>query len=907
MADNTTLSVAVGAGDSVRDRDRAGVKTQIVGLDLTIGGASETLMNGTMPCSQSGAWSVTLAAALPAGSATVGGVNLAQYTPASGRLPVDGSGVTQPVSDGGGSLTVDGTVGVTGPVTVTGTFWQATQPVSAAALPLPAGAATSARQDTGNTSLASLDAKAPALGQALATASLPVVLTAAQLSTLTPLNTVAVTGTFWQATQPVSGTVTANAGSGPWPVTDNGGSLTVDAPAGTPVFVRLSDGTAPLAALPVTDNGGSLTVDGTIGATQSGAWTVATNADAPVGAGTAPAKALAVAGVYNTSTPAPTDGQTVGLQLDAGGSLKVAITGGAGSGGTSAADGSAYTAGLTGGTPLMGVRDDTATGALAEDKVGLIRATTQRALHVNLRDAAGTELSVGGGTQYTEDAVAVANPTGNALIVVRDDSRAGSLVSANGDNVALRGTNSGELYVKHVDSVAVTGTFWQATQPVSGTFWQATQPVSGTVAATQSGTWNVGTLTSITNVVHVDDNAGSLTVDGTVAVSGTVAVDTELTTADLDTGAGTDTRAVVGLAYGAAGGGLLVSTTNPLPVGDNGGSLTVDGAVTANAGTNLNTSALALEAGGNLAAVAGAVRAEDAASADGHTGIGLLAVRKATPANTSGTDGDYEFLQMSAGRLWASATIDAALPAGSNVIGAVTQSGTWNVGTVTTVTTVSTLTSLSQWAGNAIDTNSGVKSAGTLRVVLATDQPALTNAQPANLTQVGGAAVAAGHGTAAGALRVELPTDGTGVVGLNAGTAVVGKVGIDQTTAGTTNAVTPVPAASGGPTASRVKAAASTNATNLKASAGQVYGWALFNNTSSAKFLKFYNKASSPTVGTDTPLFTVIIPASGGTNIHFGMGVPFGTGIAYAITGAVADSDTTSTASDDVHGTILWR
>lgn len=29
-------------------------------------------------------------------------------------------------------------------------------------------------------------------------------------------------------------------------------------------------------------------------------------------------------------------------------------------------------------------------------------------------------------------------------------------------------------------SLAVTGTFWQATQPVSGTFWQATQPVSGT-------------------------------------------------------------------------------------------------------------------------------------------------------------------------------------------------------------------------------------------------------------------------------------------------------------------------------------------------------------------------------------------------------------------------------------------
>jgi hypothetical protein len=34
------------------------------------------------------------------------------------------------VSDGGGSLTVDGTVGVSGSVAVTGTFWQATQPVS---------------------------------------------------------------------------------------------------------------------------------------------------------------------------------------------------------------------------------------------------------------------------------------------------------------------------------------------------------------------------------------------------------------------------------------------------------------------------------------------------------------------------------------------------------------------------------------------------------------------------------------------------------------------------------------------------------------------------------------------------------------------------------------------------------
>lgn len=53
------------------------------------------------------------------------------------------------------------------------------------------------------------------------------------------------------ATQSGSWTVTANAGTGPFPVSDNSGSLTVDAPVGTPVFVRLSDGTSAVATLPV--------------------------------------------------------------------------------------------------------------------------------------------------------------------------------------------------------------------------------------------------------------------------------------------------------------------------------------------------------------------------------------------------------------------------------------------------------------------------------------------------------------------------------------------------------------------------------------------------------------------------------------------------------------------------------
>lgn len=93
----------------------------------------------------------------------------------------------------------------------------------------------------------------------------------------------------------------------------------------------------------------------------------------------------------------------------------------------------------------------------------------------------------------------------------------------------------------------------------------------------------------------------------------------------------------------------------------------------------------------------------------------------------------------------------------------------------------------------------GTGAAGSVSMpVTATFTPSGT--QNVNVTQVGGATVATGHGTAAGALRVELPTDGTGVLAtvgavtaitnaLPAGTAILGKIGIDQTTPGTTNGV----------------------------------------------------------------------------------------------------------------------
>lgn len=76
---------------------------------------------------------------------------------------------------------------------------------------------------------------------------------------------------------------------------------------------------------------------------------------------------------------------------------------------------------------------------------------------------------------------------------------------------------------------------------------------------------------------------------------------------DFDTGAGTDNTLAFGIAVPASGGAVVVpgDATAGLKVNlgaDN--DVTVTGTVTANAGTNLNTSALALESGGNLASVA---------------------------------------------------------------------------------------------------------------------------------------------------------------------------------------------------------------------------------------------------------------------------------------------------------------
>src|SRR6185312_11927316 len=80
----------------------------------------------------------------------------------------------------------------------------------------------------------------------------------------------------------------------------------------------------------------------------------------------------------------------------------------------------------------------------------------------------GGSVSISGiaGTEYVEDSAAVANPSGGVLQLRRRDTLS-SETSTDGDITTANGTAKGEIYVKHVDALPVTGTFWQATQPVS--------------------------------------------------------------------------------------------------------------------------------------------------------------------------------------------------------------------------------------------------------------------------------------------------------------------------------------------------------------------------------------------------------------------------------------------------------
>lgn len=222
-------------------------------------------------------------------------------------------------------------------------------------------------------------------------------------------------------------------------------------------------------------------------------------------------------------------------------------------------------------------------------------------------------------------------------------------------------------------------------------------------------------------VEYLTSTLGALNVNGSFSITGGA------TSANQTSGA-QKTQIVDG------SGNVIGSTSNALDVNiKSSGTVTISGSVTANAGTNLNTSALALESGGNLATIAGAVT---------------------------------------------SSTVQTNL---KQVNGVATQTGTGVAGTGTQRVAVASDSSITANAGTNLNTSA-----------LALDATLTGGTQTSRLTDGTNTATVKAASTAPiatdTAAVVSLSPNGRTVL-LAAGTNLAGKVGIDQTTVGTTNGV----------------------------------------------------------------------------------------------------------------------
>ena len=118
--------------------------------------------------------------------------------------------------------------------------------------------------------------------------------------------------------------------------------------------------------------------------------------------------------------------------------------------------------------------------------------------------------------------------------------------------------------------------------------------------------------------------------------------------------------------------------------------------------------------------------------------------------------------------------------------------------------------------------------------------------------------------------------------------------------------VTVASSASGGDTVFHLVSAATTNLTNIKASAGKVTGWYIYNSNASARKVAFHNTAGTPTAGASI-YYSLVIPGLAAANVSFPDGIDFATGIAISTVTGLADSDTVAVALNDLIINIYYK
>jgi hypothetical protein len=240
---------------------------------------------------------------------------------------------------------------------------------------------------------------------------------------------------------------------------------------------------------------------------------------------------------------------------------------------------------------------------------------------------------------------------------------------------------------------------------------------------------------------------------------------------------------------------------------------------------------------------------------------------------------------------------------------AATQSGTWSVNPTTPANWAIGATAAAVPA-NAI--YHGMNVAGNLVGLTGTGTSLNVNCT----------AGCAGSGGTSSTYGVTFPTVGT-AIGLTNGTTMVAWSA--TTNYGTAPAAIAVPAVnafvsnanangrntsinsspvvpSAAPTTLHLIALATTNANFAKASPATLLACQFSNNSTTPAYFKVFNKISAPTLGTDIPVVTLIIPGpaagGGGSNVEFGPGgLALSTGFAYAVTSLIPDLDATAVAA----------
>lgn len=180
--------------------------------------------------------------------------------------------------------------------------------------------------------------------------------------------------------------------------------------------------------------------------------------------------------------------------------------------------------------------------------------------------------------------------------------------------------------------------------------------MADTAVAITAGTGtNIDTRTEATNgnhrqVIVIGDpstNAGVAPVDATKGLAVDLTASGALPTVTAVTTVATVTNlAQMGGAALNMGSGAISTGTQRIALASDSPGIITTGTI---GDGNLSATVLTVDVKANATSIA---KLEDAASADGDKGVPAMVVRKATPANSSGTDGDYEFLQASGGYLW---------------------------------------------------------------------------------------------------------------------------------------------------------------------------------------------------------------------------------------------------------------